>query len=62
MLPGSRRHGTVKVELQSTAVTIKCCQASKRSCTAIDTTLIELCGRPRPIIASIYFNFHDRDA
>ena len=45
-LPGSERHGTVEVELQSTAVTIKFCQASKRRCTAIDTTLTELCGRP----------------
>ena len=29
-LPGSERHGTIEVELQSTAVTIKFCQASKR--------------------------------
>ena len=50
-LPGSERHGTVEVELQSTTVTIKCCQASKRRCTALSTTLTELCGRP--IIASI---------
>ena len=58
-LPGSERHRTVEVELQSTTVTIKCCQASKRRCTALSLTLTELCGRP--IIASI-FNFNDRDA
>ena len=47
-LPGSEHHGTVEVELQSTAVTIKCCQ----SYTALGTALTELsCGRP--IIASI---------
>ena len=41
-LPGSERHRTVEVELQSTIVTIKCCQASKRRCTALSTTLTEV--------------------
>ena len=64
-LPGSGRHGTVEVELQSTAAARRDNEnvarpASDRRCTTTGTTLTELCGRP--IIASIYYNLHDRDA